>query len=81
MREVWISNEGVIFDGINHLIIAQEIFPKAKNPELACEKAGYLKVTTLFNGQPLLIKEYGEVTQAQINRVDQLWEEHYAERG
>ena len=80
MRVTWVTKDGKIHEG-NHLTVAFRLFPKSKNPELACEKAGFVKTGMNFSNSPYM-ENYDEeqCTQAQINSIKKLWEEHYAEK-
>ncbi len=78
MKECWVDKEGLVHEGDNHQHIASLLFPNSNNPELSCEKAGYVKLGTQFSGSPMMENydpNYAE--QAQINTVTYLWEEHY----
>jgi len=78
MRIAWISPDGKIHDKGNHLQVAMQLFPHAENPEFACEKAGYVKTGYMYNGNPQMLNcDPDRITQAQINTIAQLWEEHY----
>ena len=81
MRECWVDRLGEIHEGGNHLEIAQKIFPKSKNPELSCEKAGYVKLGIDFSGSPYMLnRDKRTETQAQLNAITFLWEEHYGKK-
>jgi hypothetical protein len=68
----WIRHDGRLFAGEYHTGIASKIFPHAKNPEYACEKAGYLKVYKVQGGLRAMLTGYE--TQAQLNVLDRLSE-------
>ena len=81
MIEAWIDKQGKIHDGGNHLMIAYKIFPKSDNAEWSCKKAGYVKVGVAYNGSPYM-ENYNKdrATQAQINTVTKVWEDHYKDK-
>ena len=86
MRITWIDKRGKIHEndgkGIcNHLEIADKLFPESNNPELDCEKAGYVKTGLDFNGLPMMIAaDPDRVTRAQHKTLEKLWDEHYKEK-
>lgn len=78
MIDAWIDKIGKIHTGDDHQLIARKLFPKSDNPELSCEKSDYIKIGTMWNGSPMMSgfsREYS--TQAQINSVEKVWEDHY----
>ena len=78
MREAWITKDGKVHEGKNHFMIAHKLFPYTNNPEFACERAGYIKTGYRYDGSPMMENYNPErATQAQINTVARLWEEHY----
>ena len=84
MRETWVLLDGKIEEcnwDENHYDVAMKLFPHSKNPEHACEKAGYIKTGHYFNGSPFQLSlDKDRVTQAQMNSLDKLWKEHYERR-
>jgi len=82
MVEAWIGLNGKIHTGMNHFTIAEKLFPWSSNPEMICEKLGYVKTGYTNNGSPLILNYNPETaTQAQINAVEKVWEEHRKEYG
>lgn len=81
MIQAWVDKEGRVHTGYTHWTIANELFPNAYNPELSCEKLGMVKLGTSYSCSPYM-ENYCEetATQAQINTVTKLWEEHYKEK-
>ena len=85
MIDAWILPDGKIIDCTfpkTHLSEAEKLFPNADNVELACEKLNYVKMCKNACGQSLdsgamYVQDYTTLTQAQLNRIQELWNEHY----
>lgn len=79
MRIAWILKDGRVKSGNDHLVIAKNLFPNACNPEWSCVKAGFIKSGYMYNESPMMDNfNPSYATQAQINTVARLWDEHYS---
>jgi hypothetical protein len=85
MVEAWIDTNGKVHEaksGESHADVARRLFPSAEDPEIACEKARYIKTGTNWSGSPMMenAPPKEDMPQAQLNAVEQVWSEHYSSR-
>ena len=88
MIDAWILPDGTVIDCTfpkTHLSEASRLFPNSDNAEQACEKLNYVKMCENTCGQSLnagamYVQHYESLTQAQLNKIQELWENHYAEK-
>ncbi len=85
MIEAWIDIKGAIHEvrnGEAHADVAKRLFPHAKDPEIACEKARYIKTGTNWSGSPMMENAPAreDMPQGQLNSVEKVWNDHYSSR-
>ena len=84
MIDAWILTDGTVIDCTfprTHLSEATKLFPKSDNPELVCERLNYVKMCSKTCGQsgPAMYVNNPEIlTQAQMNKIDDIWKIHYS---
>lgn len=83
MIDTWIDRDGKKHTGGSHGEISYRLFPDSENPERTCEKLGWVKVGTWYNGSPYQICDVDfidNLTEAQKESLKECWAEHYASK-